>query len=834
MHRTRLIAATASALLAGPATIATAGDEFASFERIASFPVFLNSDIDVETVAEIVATSADGMTLVYTDAKTQSLGFVDITDPAAPVAGGSRVLAGEPTSVGIVGDFALVAVNTSPDFVNPSGTLEVIDLMTRATVRSIDLGGQPDAVAVSPDGQYAAIAIENERDEDLGNGEPPQMPAGFLTIVDLNGSPASWAVRTVDLTGIADRFPEDPEPEYVDINAGNQCVVTLQENNHLIVVDLPTGDIVTDFSAGSVNLTLVDTNENDLIEQTASLRAVPREPDAVAWVSQTQFATADEGDLTGGSRGFTVFNLDGTTSFEAGNSIEHLAASLGHYPENRSENKGTEPEGVDFARYGNDDVLFVGLERANLVLVYRIDAAGSAIFVQALPAGVGPEGLLAIPSRNLLVVASEVDDRGDGLRSALSIYQRSGVSAYPDLASVTDAETGVPIPWAALSGMTIDPNADDAGLMVHDSFYAASRFYAVDLGRCPARITADVPIRDANGVLAAALSELEASLTDPGVFTVREIVTADDHVNLDLEGISATRSGDVWVVSEGSGNFIDGASDPDRPFASPNMLLRLAPDGTILSAVLPPLDLTRNQLRFGFEGVAADAAAGSIYVAWQRAWTGAGDPDNHVRIGRYTTSTASWSFAYYPIDEPTSPNGGWVGLGDLALDAAGRLLVLERDNQGGTDARIKRIATVDPNAVTFASANADPSAIPVLQKQLLRDLIAADDYARFGGFVPEKLEGLAIDSTGRVRVVNDNDGVDDNNGETRILDLGPIGSVVVADIDGDGTVNFLDLLTIIAAFGPCTGECPADLDGDGVVDANDLLVVLSSFGAGQG
>ena len=29
---------------------------------------------------------------------------------------------------------------------------------------TIDLGGQPDSIAVSPDGKYAAVVIENERD----------------------------------------------------------------------------------------------------------------------------------------------------------------------------------------------------------------------------------------------------------------------------------------------------------------------------------------------------------------------------------------------------------------------------------------------------------------------------------------------------------------------------------------------------------------------------------------------------------------------------------------------------------------------------------------------
>ena len=55
-----------------------------------------------------------------------------------------------------------------------SGSLLVIDLASRDIAASIDLGGQPDSVKVSPDHRFVAIAIENERNEDL---PMPQAPA---------------------------------------------------------------------------------------------------------------------------------------------------------------------------------------------------------------------------------------------------------------------------------------------------------------------------------------------------------------------------------------------------------------------------------------------------------------------------------------------------------------------------------------------------------------------------------------------------------------------------------------------------------------------------------
>jgi len=42
-----------------------------------------------------------------------------------------------------------------------------------------------------------------------------------------------------------------------------------------------------------------------------------------------------------------------------------------------------------------------------------------------LPAGLAPEGLLAIPSRNLFVVASKDDSREDKFRYSITIYKRN-------------------------------------------------------------------------------------------------------------------------------------------------------------------------------------------------------------------------------------------------------------------------------------------------------------------------------------------------------------------------------------------------------------------------
>ena len=52
---------------------------------------------------------------------------------------------------------------------------------------------------------------------------------------------------------------------------------------------------------------------------------------------------------------------------------------------------------------------------------------------------------------------------------------------------------------------------------------------------------------------------------------------------------------------------------------------------------------------------------------------------------------------------------------------------------------------------------------------------------------------------------------------------------VLGDFNGDETVDILDLLQLLKAWGPCE-ECPEDLDNDGVVGILDLLALLGNWG----
>ena len=68
-----------------------------------------------------------------------------------------------------------------------------------------------------------------------------------------------------------------------------------------------------------------------------------------------------------------------------------------------------------------------------------------------------------------------------------------------------------------------------------------------------------------------------------------------------------------------------------------------------------------------------------------------------------------------------------------------------------------------------------------------------------------------------------------DTGTGTLLVDGPDDCPCAADVDGDGTVAFGDVIAILAAWGPCPA-CPEDLDGSGDVGLPDLLAVLTAWG----
>ncbi|TIP79607.1 MAG: alkaline phosphatase, partial [Mesorhizobium sp.] len=529
--------------------------------------------------------------------------------------------------------------------------LTVIDLASKAIESTCDLGGQPDSLAFSKDGKFLAIAIENERDEELNDGEIPQMPAGDLKIFTLaEGQPDCATMKTVNLAGIAEVAGEDPEPEFVAFNEAGEIAVTLQENNHIAIVNAETGAIATHFSAGSATLDKIDTKKNGALSFDGKMENVAREPDAVKWLDNDRLVVANEGDYKGGSRGFTIFSKKGEVLYESGPSFEYQVANAGHYPDDRNR-KGVEPKGLETGTFGEDRLIFVASERGSVVGVYK-DTGAEPQFVQILPSGIGPEGLVAIPSRNLLVTANEADLVEDGLaRSHVMIYERSeGPATYPMITAKPTAD-GTPLGWGALSALAA---GDTAGKL----FAASDSFYAN----------------------APSIFEIDATQT-PALITGKTIVTRGGHPaqKLDIEGIVADGEGGFWLANEG---------DPAK--LVPHAILRVDDKGEIKQEIGFPMELLAHQSRFGLEGITAVGEGDdlTLVMAVQREW--ADDPKGQVKLLAYKPKAKEWSAVRYPLE---TTEAGWMGLSEITTHD-GKLYILERDNQIGDLAKVKRIYSV--------------------------------------------------------------------------------------------------------------------------------------------
>jgi hypothetical protein len=700
-----------------------------TFNRVASFATPDNmapgEDRARETSAEIIAAAEDGMTLVYTDSPLGAVGLIDITDPAAPRALGNIDVGGEPTTAVFVGGTIFAAVNTSESYTEPSGKLVTIDPAAKAVTAECDIGGQPDSVARAPDGSFIAIAIENERDEDVNDAALPQMPAGYVVKLPVaDGAADCAAMVKIDLTGLAAVVPEDPEPEYLDINAAGEIVVTLQENNHIVVIGADNA-VAAHFPAGEVALDGIDAKRDGRLDFTAARDALPREPDAVHWIDADHFATANEGDWNGGTRSWTIFRRDGTPVWDSGNTLERAIAAIGHYPEGRSHTKGVEPESVEIAAFGPVPMAFVASERGSVVAVYDLTDPAAPVLKQLLPSGISPEGVVAIPARNLLATANEVDLREDGLAPAhVMLYALAeGPAAYPTLT----AEGSDPlIGWGALSGLAADPATPGLLYAVTDSVYAAeAAILTIDATQTPARITAKRPV----------------------------LRGGHPAQKLDIEGIVADGDGGFWLASEGRSDRL-----------TPHALYHVNDKGEIKEEIALPEALLDQEIRFGFEGITR--SGDWLWMAVQREWQD--DPAGMVKLLAYNTADKTWGAVHYPLDAPAGREGAWIGLSEITWHGDWVYLI-ERDNQVAAAAAVKKITRVPAAQMVPAELG---SALPVVTKETVRDLIP--DLGRWNGYTAEKVEGFAIDAAGAGWVVNDNDGVADNAGETFLWTVGPI------------------------------------------------------------
>ena len=130
-----------------------------------------------------------------------------------------------------------------------------------------------------------------------------------------------------------------------------------------------------------------------------------------------------------GARSMTILNEHGQVAFDTGGELERFIAA--NHPatfnadeaepaevDNRSDNKGPEPEGVDVGEVGGRTYAFLGAERQGGLFAYDLSArAGQAAlagYANGRPADLGPEGVKFIARKDspngepLVLVTNEI------------------------------------------------------------------------------------------------------------------------------------------------------------------------------------------------------------------------------------------------------------------------------------------------------------------------------------------------------------------------------------------------------------------------------------------
>lgn len=117
-----------------------------------------------------------------------------------------------------------------------------------------------------------------------------------------------------------------------------------------------------------------------------------------------------------GGRGFSIYNAaNGQLVHESGKGLEQEVINANIYDDDRSDDKGVEPEGVTVGLINNKPVAFIALERVDAIAVYDVSNPAAPQFLQLIKTGDAPEGILFIASdkspngKSLLISSNEGD-----------------------------------------------------------------------------------------------------------------------------------------------------------------------------------------------------------------------------------------------------------------------------------------------------------------------------------------------------------------------------------------------------------------------------------------
>ena len=377
------------------------------------------------------------------------------------------------------GTRVLVANEGEPDddyLVDPEGSVSIIDIsagIAAASVATADFQAyngldlapirifgpgasvaqdlEPEYIAVSADSRTAWVSLQE---------------ANAIAIVDIDNARVTDLVPlgTKDHGVIQNAIDASNRDDGINLKAWPvvgmyqpDAIAAYEVDGETYIVTANEGDS-RDYDGYSEEARIGDVNDDFLVDPSAYPDLALLTDDARLGRLNMTTATGDtdrDGDIdvlhVYGGRSFSILNAAGEMVYDSGSELERILADV--LPEefnstndengsfdNRSDDKGPEPEGVTVGEIGGRHYAFIGLERIGGIMVYDVSNPIAPRFVQYInnrdfagdaaagTAGdLGPEGLTFIPARHrggrpLLAVTNEIS----GTTTLYTIRMRGG------------------------------------------------------------------------------------------------------------------------------------------------------------------------------------------------------------------------------------------------------------------------------------------------------------------------------------------------------------------------------------------------------------------------
>ncbi|PWJ55948.1 hypothetical protein CLV98_11242 [Dyadobacter jejuensis] len=414
---------------------------------LSAFPAITKkSPIDVSAlggVANSVAVSGQYLAIAVEATNKQANGHIVVIDLATLQVLKSIEVGALPDMVTFSpdGKYIVSANEGEPNdayTVDPLGTISIIDIPNGFSVKTLDFSHlegakatlmqdgfrifgpgasfaqdiEPEYVAISDDSKMAYVTLQ----ENNGVAEVDLINGAILRIHALGTKDYNLAMNAIDASD----------------KDGKIALSTWPVKSFLMP------DAIAYFNVGG-NGYFITANEGDAREYTGfveeeRVKNLTLDPTTFPTASTLQKdaqlgrlkITTTAGDTDGdkdfdvlygfGGRGFSIFNANsGTMIYESGKELEEKVIAAGWYDDDRSDDKGVEPEGVTIGWINHKPVAFVAMERVNAVAIYDLTDPSAPKFLQLIKTGSAPEGIIYVPAEKspnkmgLLITSNEGD-----------------------------------------------------------------------------------------------------------------------------------------------------------------------------------------------------------------------------------------------------------------------------------------------------------------------------------------------------------------------------------------------------------------------------------------